>query len=309
VARLPHVLRTGFCIVIKLLARAKYSVQIRLNVDRLERILVREFPTQGREIYSGVHHYLEEETENEELGRLFEDPTGVRPRTYCVLGLDCPYKSNCRSGPVDDHFPRCHIDNCNYAVPLHQELPGYTEYDYVLVLRDKCYRDVLLMPQVNRGSLPHSNFQMVCDPSSWQTVLKTAKKVADAVGLSVNECFAEWHVNFGNWESAIAHNPGTYNCHAHFHFLLARDSASTLGQLHPAFYGFLDIPDDDDHQRECEKLRARLPVSHLSAQVTQVNQDVAQLKADVTQLKTDVTQLKTGVTEIRDLLLESLGRG
>lgn len=161
------------------------------------------------------------------------------------------------------------------------------------------------MPKANKHDLPHSNFAMICDPNSWQIVLKTAKKVADAVSMPVNECFAEWHVNFGDWESAIARNPGTYNCHAHFHYLLTRDAAANLGQQHPAFSGFLDIPDDDDHQRECEKLRARLPVSHLLAQVSQVNDDVSQLTGAVAKLTDNVGQLSADVAEIRSLLVGS----
>lgn len=99
-------------------------------------------PTKGREIYAGVHYYLEEETENEEVGRLFEDPTGERPRPYCSLGQDCPFKSNCRTCSPNDHFPRCNIDNCKFTVPMHQEILGYTDFDHVLVMRDKCFRDI-----------------------------------------------------------------------------------------------------------------------------------------------------------------------
>lgn len=311
VQKLPFPLQEAFCIVIKPppVGDNEFTVQIRLNVSHLEKLLIGTFPNERATIYEAVSDYLDQEDQRElnEVGRQYADP---QP-DMCRFA-----KRRCKNAPKKLHFPVCSIDHCGFVVPEHHALvnqPPYAPANYLVLFRDKLYRDLLLMPAANPpSSIPHTNHALIGDEKAWRAIVDTARAIAAKAMPEGEPCFVEWHVNFGKWESAVARNPRSADCHAHVHLLLTRAAALRLGTVHPEFQGFLDVPeDDDDHRRECRRLRLRLPTSrvvearidrlgkHMNIEFTGMDTKFTEL---FTEMNTKLTQMGDTLQSILEVL-------
>lgn len=258
-------IQDGFSVTVTPLATStQFVVEVALNVDLVARTLIKHYPDERKRIWDEAAKYVETEfqrLEEPNEPRLASDPQGTPPNPVCRYPASCRIP-NCTA----EHPSVCTVNNCNYPVPVHQEialvanLPAIQQQfagKYVLLLRDKCFRDLIFMPCANQKALAHTNVELVQDAESWRVILCFADALANQLHLPLSDCYVNFHVNFGLWESAVAQTRGAKNCHAHVHFFLTKKAALALGDAEPAFKGFLDLP-DENHITDCKHLQSQL---------------------------------------------------
>eukprot|EP00301_Raphidiophrys_heterophryoidea_P004582 c11983_g4_i1.p1 GENE.c11983_g4_i1~~c11983_g4_i1.p1 ORF type:complete len:158 (+),score=24.98 c11983_g4_i1:31-504(+) len=137
---------------------------------------------------------------------------------------------------------------------------------------------------------------MTCD-SPFEIISQVSNLIAtEALSNIIQHPIEQYHLNFGQWETAASNDDGATYCHGHAHIVLTREAAlhwsNTVSESskYRLFVGHVRTP-TDEHSKDCE----RVFQLNLMNQVSVVEADVAEIKQDMKRIFAILQELKASL--------------